>query len=364
MIDRFAIKNFKSLRDVILNFGNLNLLFGCNGAGKSSVIQALLLLKQSVSETSSINKLKINGKLVDLGTAQDIFCQMASDSYISFSLSGTEIKFVSEFEYADIYDENMKAVMSDGNIETLLRKVCYLTANHIGPQNKYSTKNWEDIFDINPLGNEGEYAVAYLAKYGTSYKVGKGMCCSGAKSDCLVDQVTAWMRFISPGVRITAVEDVKMQEAIMSVGYETNKLNMTYFSPVNAGFGITHVLPVIVALLTSDSNTLVLLENPESHLHPKGQMAMAELMARAANNGVQIICESHSDHIINGVRVAVKEKIMSHEDVMVAYFDKDENQETDITIIDMDVRGNLSEFPKGLLDEWGNSMMRLLRADK
>lgn len=68
---------------------------------------------------------------------------------------------------------------------------------------------------------------------------------------------------------------------------------------------------------------MVLIENPESHLHPKGQSAIGRLLAATAANGVQIFCESHSDHIINGVRVAVKEGIIQQNQLAVYYFSRD-----------------------------------------
>ncbi len=132
------------------------------------------------------------------------------------------------------------------------------------------------------------------------------------------------------------------------------------FLPVNVGFGIPYVLPLVVALLTAEKDGLLLIENPESHLHPKGQTAIAELISRVAARGTQIICESHSDHIINGVRVAVKNRVLENKDVSVVYFDKDDDQITRTTEISVDQKGNLSDYPAGLLDEWGILMSALI----
>ena len=104
----------------------------------------------------------------------------------------------------------------------------------------------------------------------------------------------------------------------------------------------------------------MLIENPESHLHPKGQTMMARLIALAAENGSQILCESHSDHIINGIRVAIKKKYITPDKTQIAYFNKNSDQDTEVILINVDQNGNLSEYPEGLLDEWGNLMAELL----
>ena len=130
--------------------------------------------------------------------------------------------------------------------------------------------------------------------------------------------------------------------------------------PVNVGFGILYVLPLIVELLISGEDSLLLIENPESHLHPKGQTMIARLISLAANHGCQIICESHSDHIINGVRVAIKNGQISNEKVGVSFFSKNKDQETKVDNIYVDEKGNLSDYPAGLLDEWGILMMELI----
>ena len=94
------------------------------------------------------------------------------------------------------------------------------------------------------------------------------------------------------------------------------------FLPVNVGFGIPYVLPLITELLVSDEKSLLLIENPESHLHPKGQTMIAKLISLASENGCQFLCESHSDHVINGVRVAAKQEMIHNEKIGIAFFQR------------------------------------------
>ena len=83
-------------------------------------------------------------------------------------------------------------------------------------------------------------------------------------------------------------------------------------------------------------------------------------MSCAVSEGIQIICESHSDHIINGIRVSVKEELLDNDRVSIYYYSKDSQQETQCTKIRVDRNGNLDNYPAGLLDEWGELMARLL----
>ena len=168
------------------------------------------------------------------------------------------------------------------------------------------------------------------------------------------------MAEISPGIKLMAQLLPLIEKAQLTVSYSGERLISDPFLPVNVGFGIPYVLPLITELLISDSESLLLIENPESHLHPKGQTMIAQLISLAAENGCQIICESHSDHVINGVRVAAKQKLISNKKVGITFFSKNENQETKVDTIFVDEKGDLSDYPTGLLDEWGILMSELI----
>lgn len=367
MINYFQIENFKSLRMVSLPLRRLNLVFGMNGMGKSSVMQALLLLRQSYWENkkANLNRLHVNGDLVKLGSVRDVYCQSAEEEYIRFFL-----KYSDGNEHDLVYDglnqqPNNMAIMSGDMVvpdarEPLFNDKCfYLGAEHIGPKMNYKIDRW-DTSSADVFGTTGKYIVPFLAMKGESIRVPKGLCHESAKTDSLIDQVSAWMSYISPGVKLSAVMMMGQESAKLNLRYAGEALDSADMAPVNVGFGIPYVLPLITELLISDEHTLLMLENPESHLHPRGQTAIAKLIAKVAANGAQVICESHSDHIINGVRVAVKKEVLQPEDTSVYFFEKNAGQETMVCPIDIDMNGNFSDYPSGLLDEWGISMAELL----
>ena len=115
--------------------------------------------------------------------------------------------------------------------------------------------------------------------------------------------MTAWLGEVSPGVRLATALHPEVNRATLSVRFTAGRAISRRLRPTAVGFGLSYTLPVLVALLASKPGSLVLLENPEAHLHPRGQMAMGDLLARAAAAGIQAVVETHSDHVLNGVRL-------------------------------------------------------------
>ncbi len=371
MLKYLQIENFKSIRKTGIPLEKLNLFFGMNGMGKSSVIQSLLLLRQSywARNHRNLSGLNVSGELINLGTSADILCQSAETDIIRFFLcfQGNKTIDISFRNDSPGYPTAVIKAYRREEVEVPFAEkeplfgpgFCYLSADHIGPQTSYSSSQW-DTDGINRLGSHGEYTVPFIALQGNTFQVPDELCLTEARTDRLFDQVSAWMSSISSGVKIYARNYPYEQLAKLDISYEGQRLASNTFLPVNVGFGIPYVLPLVVALLTAEKDGLLLIENPESHLHPKGQTAIAELISRVAARGTQIICESHSDHIINGVRVAVKNRVLENKDVSVVYFDKDDDQITRTTEISVDQKGNLSDYPAGLLDEWGILMSALI----
>lgn len=372
MIRYIECENFKSLRRLELPLSNLNLFFGQNGMGKSSVLQLLMLLRQSYwnNNKSHLLMLHFNGDLIELGNSREIMSQSRDTDFIRYLLTidsdeMLEIKYIPEvvgkinntlkseviFELSDRFKR--ESLLSEGFI--------YLGAEHISPQPIYYTRKW-NTSSINPFGNDGRYAIPFLALRGESYRVPTELHCNDSSSDRLVDQVDLWMEKISPGIRIRPEYNEVDETAKLWISYyDETGIGTSSYSPINTGFGIPYVLPLVIELLISNPGDLILIENPESHIHPFGQAEIARLIAKVASYGVQVFCESHSDHIINGIRVSVKNSEIDSSNVSVNYFSQNYNHETEVKTIEIDAKGALSEFPRGLLDEWGLLMSELIR---
>lgn len=137
-------------------------------------------------------------------------------------------------------------------------------------------------------------------------------------------------------------------------------LNSRTYRATNVGFGISYVLPVIVALLATPTGGLIIIENPEAHLHPQGQTYLGELCARAAKAGIQVIIETHSDHFMDGVRISVKNKTLTPNQVKFHYFHR-QGTETQIKSPNIDEKGKLSEWPEGFNDQHRKNAVQLLK---
>lgn len=370
MIKHLHIENIKSLKKISLPLTKLNLYFGMNGMGKSSVIQSLLLCRQSywMNDKKNLDTLYLNGDLVELGTADEIFCDNADNNIMQINIKCSDVQqycFKYSYNTEDVFSNKLHAEFKHDagtiyDIPLFGEDFAYISAEHIGPQRRY---HYNRIMtdQMNKYGNKGELIVPFLAMEGDMFHVPKELCIEDARTDTLIDQIGAWMQQISPGIRFDTELIPSKQEATLGISYKKeSRMVSKIYSPVNVGFGIPYILPIIVSLLTATPGGIVIIENPESHLHPRGQAVISELIARVAGLGVQVICESHSDHIINGIRVAIKEGKIACEDVSVIYFDQDENLNTKLTNIQIDKNGNLDEYPVGLLDEWGELMSRLL----
>lgn len=368
MISNISIRNFKSLKDLTLSIGNLSIFTGLNGSGKSTLLQSLLLLRQSFN--TSIKKYQgliiQDGDIVSLGKGKDVLYQYAKDEKIEMEITDDENTFFWSFSYD--FDATILAIAEErsnklNECNLFTTNFQYLNTEHLSPQTLHS-KNDTQITKYDNIGTKGEFSIHYLAKYGLDKKINdKKLKHSKAKSNSLIHQVDAWMSEISPGTKLAIKEIKDIDYVKLAIQFEDMQGYSNEYQPVNVGFGITYVLPVVLSVLKAKPNDILILENPESHIHPKGQSIIGKLIAYAAQTGVQILVETHSDHLINGIRVAVKEEKLSRENVKLFYFEryaKDFDLQTISHEILIDKNGELSKYPEGFLDEWDKQLMNLI----
>ena len=160
-----------------------------------------------------------------------------------------------------------------------------------------------------------------------------------------------------PGCELT-VEKVPQANAV-TLGLRTSK-STEFHRPIHTGFGLTQILPIVVAALSANKDDLLLIENPEMHLHPAGQAAMGEFLAEVAAAGVQVILETHSDHVLNGIRRAVKRDALSPDDAALHFFRLRKEEESDgfaqVQSLVLDRDGNIDAWPEGFFDQFDKDM--------
>ncbi|WP_346743731.1 DUF3696 domain-containing protein [uncultured Streptococcus sp.] len=351
-LNKIYLKNFKCYSEIEFDLDNLNVLTGVNSSGKSTLIQSLLLLRQSNDSREIDRGLLLNSTLVDLGSAQDIRCLNGTDGISSVEISievGTERK---SYCCLDIEPESdfLKIETSDvdlNNCNLFTDGFNYISSDRIGPQ-KFYDKSYSIVKNRRSVGQHGEF-------FAHMYQLNKYE--NTILGDTLENDLEKWLSEISPGFSISTLSDSTSQTINLSFVKERQN-----FKSINVGFGLSYIAPVLTTLLMAKEGDLVIIESPEAHLHPKGQRKMGELLSEISSKGVQIITETHSDHIVNGVRLAVKNKKISRETVKFMYFYR-EGKEHKVEYVDVKDDGQLSHWPDGFFDEWDNALFELLRRD-
>jgi predicted ATPase len=382
MIQSLDLRNFKSIKGKHFPLRNLNVLLGLNGQGKSSFIQSLLLLRQS-GDSLRKGQLLLNGNEFKMGSAKDALYQYAKDS-LSIALQFKETDpYLMAFEYqieSDVFNQKnslsdiLDNYISNNASQSLFsNNFQYLNANRIEPKTIHG-KSYTRVVTQNNIGTLGEYTVHFLETRGSeeikfdnclhpNTKSSKNTSNQEIKDKRLINQVNLWLGEISPDV---SVRTTSISSDFVKLEYEFEQ--PTYgktmpFKPENVGFGISYALHVVTALLAARSDELLIIENPESHIHPRGQAELGKLISLVAQNDIQVIIETHSDHIINGIRVGVKDKPELKDRTVVFYFEKlvaDTEQYSKISNIAIDANGEMSDYPKNLLEEWSNQLLKLL----
>jgi predicted ATPase len=366
VIQSLQLRNFKCFENQTIPFGALTLLSGLNGMGKSSVLQSLLLLRQSYQrQLLQETGLALNGDLVQLGTAKDALFENALVEEIGLVLVLDEnIQGRWRFKY-----DRENDILSYVSLPVVVSKMFqaslfsdnfhYLQAERLGPRTAFK-KSDSLVREHKQLGIDGGYSTYFIKLFGKEKICSSNLAFPGVESKTLNQQLEAWLGEISPGTRLHLTDHLGMDLINLQYSFTQKQQVSKPYRATNVGFGITFVLPVIIALLSSKPGALVLLENPEAHLHPRGQAKMGELMARAASCGIQVVVETHSDHVLNGIRLAVHDGLLKPEQTCFHYFERDENGATQLTSLKIDKKGQFKDWPRGFFDEWNNLLFKLI----
>jgi len=370
MLRELHVKNFKSHRDTTIKLGNLTLLAGVNSSGKSSLIHALLLLRQSFLKGRLDEGLDLNEPLCKVGTGQDVLYRLADSNLLSIEIVADEsFQFAYDAEKALSGTFLPKSAYGGNVVRDKLAALSlfnndfqYVSSLRFGGRSHFDQYDYEvgEKRQISKSLGQGECVAHFLDKYGA--------CPSrnylfDENDYALADQVTLWLRRISDGITLE-VKKSPTGGFDITYGYAYDGVKpLAGLRAENVGYGVSHSLPVVVALLSAKPGSLVILENPEAHLHPRGQAELAKLIARVAQDGVQVIVETHSDHILNGVLVAAKrfeskvaqERIQGLDRANVRIYYVDKNQQTPAASLVEEVSivegGRLDFQPKGFFDQ-------------
>lgn len=363
MIKEIEIVNFKCFSKLTLPLKQVNILTGINGMGKSTIIQSMLLLRQSYLKDYTMNGLNLNGRYVQLGNAQDVLYEKADKETIEIGYTSDHDDY--HFRYSYVPDSDFlpleHAVAGKYDSEVFGKCFTYLSAYRIEPQELYRITNEEGILS-REFGNNGEFAFQYLSLYGDDDVENPNVILEDKLGRGLSNQTRVWMDRIAPGVSPKITLNTSLRSSEVRYEFIEGKEKTNSYKSMNVGFGITYVLPLVIAILSAKKGDIIVVENPEAHIHPAGQRLLGELIARAGAGGVQLFVETHSDHILNGIRLSVKKELIGGELVKLAFFYKDaaDDYKHKYASPKIEADGRLDLWPDGFFDEWDKALYELI----
>ncbi|MEO5360944.1 MAG: DUF3696 domain-containing protein [Nitrospirota bacterium] len=240
----------------------------------------------------------------------------------------------------------------------------YISAFRIGPVMFYE-KDTALVEIFNQMSRkEGRCElVAHYLYYNKKEQVSDKSLTKDKDSDLgLIYQVIEWLQEICPNINNIYIDEVSEDSYKVEYSFSRGEgaAQTDKFKAMNVGFGVSYVLPIIVAALHTPKDGLVLIENPESHIHPAGQAKLMELICKAAKSGVQFIIETHSDHIINGLLVAIKKGFINPDESSVYYFEREvSTHATLVTRLSVLEGGIIPNPPEYFFDQMDKDMITL-----
>jgi predicted ATPase len=340
MLNQLNIKNFKCINQQSFTLKPLTILTGLNSTGKSTVIQTLLLLSRFHSKMKE-------GALIDLVKHFSDFSEIRNkyknartltievDCY-SLTMTDDGIDF--------IIDKSQQALDYE---ETLY----YLPANRIGQEQLAESSKDQKI------GKNGEFIFGYFEK-NKDVILNKKLL-KFSESGALKVQVNKWLAYILD--LPISLQTEKITSTNVKVSFSSGGIDN--INPFNLGAGNSYLVKVLIVTLMCCQRGTVLIENPEIHLHPKAQARLGEFLAWVAQGGVQVVVETHSEHLINKLKYQVYTESLSTDNVIIYY--KPSIEEIFISLIInergkfIDSEGNNIMFPSGFFDSTLSELLEI-----
>ena len=341
-------------------FSDITINVGMNSVGKSTLVQSILLVRQAFDEMKKYRETAKKEFHISLNGPYDL--QLGDSNQITSDSTAKILVEVDNVPFAFAKDNDIFSLSftKEGGLSALPECALfapdfyYINAERLGP------RNYQDIGSRREgqlCGYHGEYTFEVIERHrakvipeerrrpGEAYSV-----------SILSKQIEYWMDYIVPGIEFQTDEDVSSRTAKLKIRQTT--LDTDFSSPHNFGFGISYLLPIIVTGLLAESGSVFIVENPEAHLHPSGQSRIGRFLAQMALAGVIIILETHSEHVVNGIRLCARQNQISPERVCINYFSI-LDQVPCVERIPMNEYMDILKWPKGFFDQEELDLMEL-----
>ena len=397
MLEYISFRNYKCLSDKSFTLKPLNIFTGYNGRGKSSVIQAILMLSQSVKQydANGLQQLHVNGQFVKLGDFDELLYddddwslefdmkmrdakQELKDVILGYGMSENDFK-VGALHTCLIGGEDYFAQPSalvkekastEGKILKQLphylnelfdpKNVHYVSANRMGPVSFVERKETPEYHSV---GANGDMTINTLYTYKELVEPIMNVKPNDGTEYALPEAAAQWIDYIMSGDKgAVAVDDgtdknsTKKRSSVLRLDFVQKDRS---YHAYNVGFGYSYILSIVVTALIAKAGNIVIVENPEAHLHPEAQLRLTELLVKLASRDVQVFIETHSEHVMNAVRLAVlKEEFdIRNDQVSVFFFDNDYSKR-DLFI---ERNGRINDWPSRFFDQYQRELAEILQ---
>lgn len=380
MIRSIRLQNLKCFESLSIDLAPLTIFSGFNSAGKSTTIQALLLLSQTLQGRNRLSSLNLNGPLTSLGSPADVLgtSRASTPLLLGFSVDETidllwefqvsqdrrflEAKSLTvhtETETLKLAGEELEGLRPSSAVENVddalqkLQGIVYLSAARGIESDVFPMPEANDL-EVGNVGSLGQYASWWLHRQEDALVSSSRGC--GSKKDNLTvrNQLNAWASHLFSQAELNSVPI--QRTSLMRLELKTG-LTADWSRPANNGFGVSYAFPILMAGLGSPVGQTIIIDSPEAHLHPRGQSRMGSFLAQMAAAGVQLLVETHSDHLLNGVRIALRDRLISPEQVAIYFF----TGRDDARVVRLSVSrdGGISDWPEGFFDQSEKDLAKL-----
>lgn len=345
------IKGFKCFLEQTITFNDITMFTGANASGKSSVIQALLMMKAASEsdDTNALINLEDQRFAFDFGTAYSLINNEKEDDKVAIS---TKEEIAIRFEGEKQLQKRKLSIEIDnlkGLKEMFANGLTYFTAERQGPRYEYALKSSSE----NECGCRGENTGNVMSNNWNTKISGDRLLIPSTGTALFSIALDNWVDYIFPGVNVR-VQPVGTQNYQVLIRDSSHNIST---NSTNIGFGISYALPIMVGALLANKGGWLVIENPEAHVHAKAQSNLGYFLGMMAAAGLKVVVETHSEHLVNGVRRAaiISDRLRAN-DVNI-YFFKGKNETELITI---DKKGNLSDFPVDFFDQSRQDMLEII----
>ena len=396
-ITKIAVKGFKSIAEECeIDIRPLTILAGANSSGKSSIMQPLLMLKQTLEAPYDPGPLLIDGPNVQFTEISQFLSTLSNkkgkDRFqvriethksnvfntvrTTFRKGKNGIEIVemtkensgpdqtSSIESVTLYPEMLpEEIKSLGNqdsafknFDIVKRSRCFL---YLGSQ--YSSSLYEVTYGFGAYIFNTIHLPGLRGNPERTYKfTSTGPRYPGTFENYAASVIHEWQETKDERLKtvINALQTLRLTgivgtKRVGDVGIEVQVGRSQYKNTdetdivniADVGFGVSQVLPVVVALTAAEQGRLVYLEQPELHLHPRAQVALAQVIADAAKRGVRVVAETHSSLLLLAVQTLVAEGDLSPELVKLHWFTRREDGTTEVNSVDLDEAGAYGDWP-------------------